>query len=128
MISVSVCFPRAVPLWVQGRGKLYPQMGFSLACASLGVPMEKVRVSDTEVVIPRTIEPDIVLPVRTYRSLKLNRKVGMLMDIPWFGSSDWETMYDWPNYDRRAQHLPALKVWDVVRDRKIAVHNNQLAD
>src|SRR5205823_223522 len=98
------------------------------ACATLGVPIDKVRLSDREVVIPRPDGRDIVLPVRTYQSPRLERRVGMLMDIPWFGGGDWETMYDWPAHSARTQHMAALKVWDMVRDRKIAIHNNQTAD
>jgi class 3 adenylate cyclase/CHASE2 domain-containing sensor protein len=119
---------RSVPLWVLYRGKLYPQMGLALACATLGVPLDRLTISDNRLTIPLADGRQIFIPTHGFFSKRLGRKVAYLMDIPWFGTSDWKTMYDYPNHEAFAQHLPIVKIWQLAQFRKEAKENNLLAD
>jgi class 3 adenylate cyclase/CHASE2 domain-containing sensor protein len=105
-----------IPLFIIDRGRLVPQMGLSLACAELGVSVDKLVLAPDSVTIPLPTGKNIVIPVHTEVG-GTHGDVGMLMDIPWWGKSnvegDWQTMYDWPNYDQSLQHVPVVKVWDI---------------
>jgi class 3 adenylate cyclase/CHASE2 domain-containing sensor protein len=119
---------RSVPLWVLYRNRLYPQMGLALACATLGVPLDRLIISNNALTIPVPNGKNIVIPTHSFYSERLDRKVAYLMDIPWFGTSDWKTMYDYPAHVYPAQHLPIVKVWQLAEFRKDARDNNLEAD
>ncbi|HWB55034.1 MAG TPA: adenylate/guanylate cyclase domain-containing protein, partial [Tepidisphaeraceae bacterium] len=119
---------RSVPLWVLFNGRLYPQMGLALACATLGVPLDRLKISDSSLTIPLSDGKAIVIPTHSFYSKRLERRVGYLMDIPWFGTSDWTTMYDYPNHLKAEQHMPIGKVWELSQARRVAHQNNLQAD
>ena len=52
----------------------------------------------------------------------------LIADIPWFGTDDWKTMYDWPKHQQIVNHLPVVIVWDVLQTRNRIVTNNQIID
>jgi class 3 adenylate cyclase/CHASE2 domain-containing sensor protein len=114
---------RTVPLWVLYRNRLYPQMGLSLACAALGVDANRIRVTDTSVMLPMPDGREMVVPVRGEDSPRLNRRVGILMDVPWWGTNEWETMYDFPASAEKKQHVSIGAVWKLGQTRKVARAN-----
>jgi class 3 adenylate cyclase/CHASE2 domain-containing sensor protein len=121
---------RSVPLWAAHRGYMYPQLGLSLACAMLDVPLDQVRLSHDAVVIPHK-GGQVRIPVRT-ESTRLGRG-GMFFHIPWFGSwgssnMAWLTMYDYPEHRTSRQHLPLHYVWEACELRQRIIHNNAQAD
>jgi class 3 adenylate cyclase len=119
---------RAVPMWVEYRGLLFPFMGLRMACAMLDVPLERVRVEPDRVVVPRDDGTEVVLPATSHRSGKLGADVGMLLRVPWFGTDAWETMYDWPAHREAKQHVPFGLLWQAVKARRAAVRNNEVVD
>ena len=45
-------------------------------------------------------------------------------DIPWFGTSQWETMYDWPEYRQFSrQHISIQQLWEprLLRDKNLSL-------
>lgn len=119
---------RSVPLWIEYQGELYPQMGLELACATLGVSLDRLKISQSQLTIPLNDGRQIVIPTHSFFSKKLNKSVGYAMDIPWFGTGDWRTMYDYPAHLYPAQHLPIGKVWQLAEFRKKGVNNNLAID
>lgn len=115
---------RFLPLWIVDRGRMVPQMGLALACAQLGVDTNDLKLAPDSVTIPLPHGDDIVIPVYTRHD---REDVGMLMDIPWFGNKDWQTMYDWPNHKESAQHVPMTEVWDICRIEPDIEDNNRQA-
>ncbi len=118
---------RTVPLWVLYRNRLYPQMGLSLACAALGVDANRIRVSDTSVTLPMPDGRDVSIPVRGENSPRLNKRVGILMDVPWWGTNEWETMYDFPASVEKKQHVSIGAIWKLAQTRKGARANARTA-
>ena len=51
-------------------------------------------------------------------------RLGLFFDIPWFGSRDWKTMYDYPGYKLTKQHMPVTLPWALAEARKVIAHNN----
>ena len=84
---------RRVPLFMEHAGLMVPQIGLSLAAKMLGARIDQLRVDSDHVEIPREGAPPVILPVYTIYSESQHRKVPMMFDIPWFGTSNWETMY-----------------------------------
>lgn len=117
---------RAVPLWVNLDGRMYPQMGLALACMMLGTDPGQIYVGQDQLTIPLPSGP-IDVPVRSFDSAQYGR-VGMLMDIPWFGTRDWATMYDYPRHRESAQHVSITHIWDICDGRRKIERNNANAD
>jgi class 3 adenylate cyclase/CHASE2 domain-containing sensor protein len=117
---------RQVPLWLEDRGRLVPQMGLALACAELGVNIDEIDLYPDRVEIPLPTGKRIEVPVYSRRVGKLG-DVGMMMDIPWFGKGDWKTMYDYPKFKDFAQHHPVTVVWDICTIEPEIVGNNKNA-
>src|SRR5262249_30351998 len=46
------------------------------------------------------------------------------MDIPWFGTTDWQTMYDWPEHRKFVAQYSLNVVWDIVDAREKIAKNN----
>jgi class 3 adenylate cyclase/CHASE2 domain-containing sensor protein len=99
---------RSQPLVINYHGRLYPQMGLTLALRMLGVPWENVKVEAGRILIPvqgRTI----VVPTRRQWSGGFSQQVGTIMDIPWFGTPhQWQTMYQKPAQMDRQGRSKAL--------------------
>lgn len=114
---------RYVPLWILHRDRLLPQAGFALACAYLGVDIHSVRIEPEQVVIPRPGNQDIVIPVHTVQSAARG-ELGLFMDIPWIGSGDWQTIFDFPSHQLARQHLPVTRIWDICELGRQIKRNN----
>ena len=118
---------RSIPLLVENDNRLYPQMGLAIACQMLGVDPARIRVEGSTVVLPRTMG-DIRIPTYNYSSKSLGRQVALILPIPWFGTHDWETMYDWPNHQAIAGHYSINLVWDSCQTQDRIVTNNATID
>jgi class 3 adenylate cyclase/CHASE2 domain-containing sensor protein len=119
---------RSTPLWVEHKGRLYPQLGLSLACMSLGVDLKDVRISNSRMDIPCLDGKIIRVPLRNRPIRSLGTDGALFMDIPWIGPANhWELMYD-PNHRRPEQHLPILRVWQLITLRQRIERNNATLD
>jgi class 3 adenylate cyclase/CHASE2 domain-containing sensor protein len=113
---------RKVPLVAEFRGKLLPQISLVLACAAMNIDVHTVRFTQDRVVIPHPDGFDITISV-SYQSTKFGR-VGMFMEVPWFGSGDWTRMY----HGRGGQHLNVGVLLDLADLRRRMVTNNRFVD
>ncbi len=52
----------------------------------------------------------------------------MIADVPWFGTSSWDTMYDWPDHKISKQHQSINSVWDICLTRDRIRTNNTAID
>ena len=104
---------RTVPLLARHGDRFYPQLGLALALRMLDVGPKDVEFNADSITLHRPGSPDIVIPVHTGTTGLKERGLPLLLDIPWFGSRDWETMYDSPNHAHSKQHVPILKLWQV---------------
>ena len=102
-----------IPLVVQYDHHLYPQLGVAFGLAVLGADLHSARVDDDQITVPRPDGPDVIIPAGFYRSSTLHRSVAFINDIPWFGTSNWRTMYDWPAHKQTVAHLSIDAVWDL---------------
>jgi serine phosphatase RsbU (regulator of sigma subunit)/CHASE2 domain-containing sensor protein len=118
---------RSVPLYVQYGDRLYPQLGFAIACEVMGADPTKFHLEGSDVVIPSP-EGEIRIPTVTYHSRALDRDVPLIAQFPWFGTSQWETMYDWPDHKERVGHMSAARIWDVCDWEEIVENNNSQID
>jgi len=105
---------RSVPLFVEYNNRLYPQMGLALACVMLGADPKAARFDGSNVIIPapgRTIS----IPTYSYHSQALDADVPLIAAIPWFGTSDWQTMYDWPAHRASTGHISIVAIWGIYQ-------------
>ena len=116
-----------IPMCILYHGRLYPQMDLSLACAALGIDPAKIVVEKNRIVVPRPDGKNIVIPVHQVKS-DLFGTVAMFMDIPWFGTRDWTTMYDYPSYAHASRHVPIVIPFAIADARKRLRKSNQDAD
>lgn len=115
---------RNVPLLAEHDGRVYPQLGLALALRMLDVDIRRVRISASSVAIPLPDGTETIIPVRTGTTGIKERGIPLLMDIPWIGNRDWETMYDAPKHRERKQHVSIIKLWQVGQlERKIRKNN-----
>jgi serine phosphatase RsbU (regulator of sigma subunit)/CHASE2 domain-containing sensor protein len=118
---------RSVPLYVQYGDRLYPQLGFATACAVIGADPTKLRVDGKNIVLPAA-NGEIRIPTVTYHSRALDRDVPLIVQVPWFGTTEWETMYDWPDHKDRVGHMSAARIWDICDWEDIVQHNSGQID
>ncbi|MCC7192243.1 MAG: CHASE2 domain-containing protein [Phycisphaeraceae bacterium] len=118
---------RSIPLWAEHRGFLFPQFGLALACAQLNVSPADIRFDQDRITIPVKGRADIVIPMRRRHFNAIDKDVGFILDIPWFGTPDWQTMYD-PNHRDYRQHWPLLQVWQAHELSERIITNNRSAD
>jgi exonuclease VII small subunit len=118
---------RSIPLIVQYKDKLYPQIGLAVACVAMGADPKKVRFEHDYVIIP-TRSGVIQIPTYTYHSRTVGQDVPLIAAIPWFGGPGWETMYDWPAHRDSSAHISITKVWDVCLIHDIIAKNSAQID
>lgn len=111
---------RSMPLLVNFDGHIVPQVGLSLAMLTLGARPQDLQISSSAVSFKcpdgRTISIPIYLDHGT-----------PVCDIPWFGSQQWENMYDWPAHQKASQHLSLNVVWGTCETRNNIIKNNAAA-
>jgi class 3 adenylate cyclase/CHASE2 domain-containing sensor protein len=121
---------RSIPLFVNYRDQLFPQMDLVLACAVLGVDVRSVKISTDSVIIPKPPgrSSDIVIPVRNKFSATFNRDIGTIMDIPVRGRGEWEYVYDYRRYTKPELHLPMPFIWEIHSVTERIARNNANVD
>jgi len=109
---------RAVPLWINRRGKVFPQLSLSLACAMWDVPLSEVKVEPDAVIIPRDTGGPVRIPTSNRRFPDLDQTASHVMSVPWFGPAErWTAMYD-PQGESAAQHVAIGRVYEPVEIRQ----------
>jgi CHASE2 domain-containing sensor protein/class 3 adenylate cyclase len=128
---------REVPLIVQYEGRMYPQIGLMLASMMLGVSPGDFRFTPDTITIPMTGKPDgkggvwkhdISLPIRTYQSPQFKQPIPTYFNIPWYGTKDWEAMYDQAHPQSQKQHLSITVVNDISEGRRRIETTNRKID
>jgi class 3 adenylate cyclase/CHASE2 domain-containing sensor protein len=119
---------RAIPLFVRHRDRVFPQMGLTVACIALGVDPNDVRIEPSRVVIPKKGGGEIVVPVSEQKQPGTGRTIGAILDIPYFGTTEWMNMYDFPKHKLPSNHVPVNFVWRIVQTRQAIESNNATAD
>ncbi|MEX2215579.1 MAG: CHASE2 domain-containing protein, partial [Phycisphaeraceae bacterium] len=108
---------RTVSLWQECEGRLYPQFALMLACATLGVDINKIELTPDTMVLPLPDGTRRVIPVFNHYVKGAGFTCGMHMYVPWFGSTQehgWVTMFDFGRYQEGKQQLPAFIIWQVL--------------
>lgn len=105
---------RAVPLWMEYRGRLIPQFGFAVACRHLGVDPADVDVRPDRLVLRHPRRGAIEVPVHPYRSERLG-DVDHYLDVPVLGGAQWEATFDHPDHREWKQIASVNRVWRVVQ-------------
>ena len=119
---------RGVPLLAEHDGRVYPQLGLALALQCLDTNVKSVQFTADSISIPLKTGGNLVVPVRTGEPNGREHGLPMLLDIPWFGTRDWATMYDYPDHKRIVQHVPILKLWEVHQAEEKIRFNNHHCD
>jgi class 3 adenylate cyclase len=97
----------------------------------LDADLSGARVTDAgrELRIPRSNGAgDLVIPLASPRVSTDGVSYANLLDVPWFGGAEWETMYDWPARRQSSQHLPVAYVWNACVAREKIERNDLSAD
>ncbi len=79
----------------------------------LGADLSNARINSDQITVPRADGPDVVIPAGTYHSRIVHRDVAFINPIPWFGTSDWKTMYDWPKHLAIVNQYSINVVWNI---------------
>jgi CHASE2 domain-containing sensor protein len=119
---------RSVPLFVQYKNHLYPQMGLATACVMIGADPAKVRFQNSNAIIPIRGGGEISIPIYIYHSRSQGLDVSLITAIPWFGTHNWETMYDWPAHRIDAAHVSIANVWDICQASDNIARNSATID
>ncbi len=112
---------RAVPLFMEVDGRLYPQFALMLMCMYEGIDVHAIEINEHSIVVPRADGTRMQIPVFTRYSPAAGRNFGMVMYIPWFGRPDtddanaWLHMFDWGKFNDTAQHLPMVLYWQALQ-------------
>ncbi len=118
---------RTKPLFLDYHGRMMPSASFMTALALLDVPLNTVQVSPTEVSFPLPKGGRTVIPVRSITT-DANGTGGLVMDIGWWGTGDWKTMYDFPRYRQSRQHLNVTEIWTAVQLQDRLINNRRALD
>jgi hypothetical protein len=118
---------RSVPLYVEYQNRLYPQFGLAMACMMLGADPAKVRIDGSKLIIPAPSGP-IEIPTYVYHSKAMGTDVPLIVPVSWFGTGDWEKMYDWPAHRTGASHYSLANVFSICETRDAIVRNNASID
>ncbi|MBL8745333.1 MAG: CHASE2 domain-containing protein [Phycisphaerae bacterium] len=88
---------RRIPLWIQGRSRLYPTLGLAAAAARLGVPLDSVRVSarETELTLPSGSALTIPTQSAALKDVAELGELDGLMLVPWprGGFGGWKSQF-----------------------------------
>lgn len=113
---------RTVPVVAEFHGRLLPQMGLVLACAALDIDPRSIRVSQDRLVLPLPDGQELTVPVSA-KSTRFGR-VGMFMEVPWFGGREWQSMYQGRNH----QHINIGVLTELAELRRRVRINNAVVD
>jgi serine phosphatase RsbU (regulator of sigma subunit)/CHASE2 domain-containing sensor protein len=118
---------RYVPLYAEHDRRLFPQFGFAFGCRMIGSDPSKAEITPSSIKLP-TPSGTVEIPVRTQTSKTFGRDLNLFVDIPWFGTSEWQSMYDWPDHKSWKNHISLGSVWQIVELRERLRYNNHAAD
>jgi CHASE2 domain-containing sensor protein len=119
---------RSLPMLIESGDRLYPQFGLAFGCAIIGADVHKAHLEGNRLIIPRADGKRVEIPIHDVHSQSLGRNFSGIADIPWFGGSDWTTMYDWPTHRERKSHLSLNIVWDICQAADRIRRNNRVFD
>jgi class 3 adenylate cyclase/CHASE2 domain-containing sensor protein len=111
---------RFVPLLINDRGHMLPQFGLALACMMLNVDptsRAELQIGPDQIVLNPPGGKQVVIPVFTYHRRGELGDVGATFAIPWFGGSDWRSMYEWPPGTSITNHYPITLATAIVEKR-----------
>jgi CHASE2 domain-containing sensor protein len=115
---------RQLPI-VRRRGGEAPTFSadLQLACAALGADIRKdVLVEDNGIRLHPANGHEVVIP------LAWTIDGTGLIQVPYFGTSDWTTAFDSPAHRQSKQHIPAGKIYEAVALRHKIETNNRTAE
>ena len=114
---------RVLPLVVSHGTRLVPHAGLAVACAMLDVKPNAIVVGRDQIVLHPPGRQPISIPLHS-RDTEGYGRIGMLMDIPWFGRAErWDTIYDFPSHKQRKNQFTIGRVWEICRHRQRAAQN-----
>ena len=122
----QVC--RSIPLMLEYDHRLYPQLGLVIACRMLDVDPRDLRLDGEHLIIPKPDGGKIIIPIRAGHWEATGQDVPAMIDIPFFGTSNWTTSFDWPSHKDSKQHISMNLIWDAVLIQRRMVGNNKDAD
>ncbi len=125
--SLTEQIVRSMPMFVECEGRVFAQWGLQFACVVADADINRAVITDSSVTIPSPTG-DYVIPLHAQYSINSGRRVPYMADIPWWGTSDWRTMYDWPKYTTTTNHVPIVIVWDICQTREHIRTNNRAID
>jgi class 3 adenylate cyclase/CHASE2 domain-containing sensor protein len=111
---------RSMPLLINDRGHMLPHFALALACITLNVDptsREEFRIAPDRIILSPPGGREIEIPVYTFRRGRGYPDVGGMLAIPWFGGSDWATMYNWPPGTSVTRHFPITLATAIVERR-----------
>lgn len=118
---------RSIPLLVSENNRILPQWGLAFGCAMIDADLSKAKITTNSLIVPSP-HGDVVVPIRKQYSSTLKRDIPIIADVPWFGTSSWDTMYDWPEHKISKQHQSINSVWDICLTREKIRTNNASID
>jgi CHASE2 domain-containing sensor protein/class 3 adenylate cyclase len=113
---------RGVPLFFEFQGRLYPQLGFVLACAALDADPYSPTLESDRVVIHRPDGKTVNIPVSVFHSPRIG-DIGWVMTVPWFGTGPFKDMYLRP--DGSGEHISISKFHDLADFRSELAADDQ---
>lgn len=124
---------RSIPLWLRDEQNLWPQIALAAGCMYLKVPLDKVRITPDETVLPGATMPDG--KVRDVHLKTMERRVGDgwyssggQILIPWQSNSrHWQYLFD-PLKLQTKQHLPIGTLIELNDRRRAVAFNDRSAD
>jgi class 3 adenylate cyclase/CHASE2 domain-containing sensor protein len=118
---------RRIPMLIQHRDQIVPQVGLVIACKLLGADLNDAQIKSDRLEIKCPDRRVIDIPLMTREQSNTGAPIGALIDIPFFGGHDWQTMYD-PQRKERKLHVPMNLVWQVFQTRDAIELNSKTAD
>jgi serine phosphatase RsbU (regulator of sigma subunit)/CHASE2 domain-containing sensor protein len=118
---------RSMPMFVECDGRIFAQWGLAFACVLADADLHNARITDASAVIP-SASGDITVPLRWQYSANAGRDVPLIANLSWFGTHNWQTMYDWPKHEEAVNHLPINQVWDILQTQERIRTNNASID
>jgi class 3 adenylate cyclase/CHASE2 domain-containing sensor protein len=123
---------RSVPLWIEYRGRLFPQLGLASALAMLDVDLHTIKFRPDGFTIIKRDNTECFVPTHELLSdkapLENGKRPGYFFDVPWFGKANsFLTMYD-PRHADTAQQISVTTIWKYHQLKERIRRNNRNAD
>ena len=120
---------RSTPMFVECQGKIFAHWGLQFACALADADINRAVLTTSSATIPSPSGDFVDTAAHKEVAARRAGPIRYVMaDIPWWGTGDWPTMYDFPNYQAQTNHLPISFVWDICQTRQNIRTNNESID